>query len=595
VSPTKYRGSLGTTSQLGTCIGMIVALVLGIPCETDSHWWRAMFFIASVTGFLLIIGLQFVAESPRWLGKVGRWEEAKTVISQLWGKSQIECALKELKDANNLDRSCEEANWSELLTKRHYKAPAIGGTLFVLQQFAGINGVLYFSSLTFSDMGISDNMAASISVGIANFAGAIIALYLMDKQGRRSLLLGSYMGMASSMFLLVVPFSVPVNEQMSHFLSIFGTLMYVFTFSIGAGPVTGLIITELSSTRTRAKTMAFSLCVHWVCNFVIGLFFIDLMERFGLPIVYSSFGIVSLLAAAFTYYNIIETKGRSLEEIEYLLNPSLERSDRERGERGRRIQRSPSPPNRTLSTPPLGRPFIQSTRVLRPIRMAQPNPYVNFTGSNPLALNAQNPVPIAALKNIPYFTRENQTTPGDHVKDIANVCAIHEIVEMKITVKLLASSFKGKSLQWFRSLEVGSIQNWNQLCTALHNQFGEKGDNLSLLEQLTTIKRAPNEQLTDFNFRFQRIWDRIPLAVRPTAQGAFLYFLKALNSDISMLIQSMGGVTIPAAYNITIRAENCLIQAGKLAPMPPMPLYPELESPSTSQAPTLAPIPTPRN
>ncbi|KAH9294558.1 hypothetical protein KI387_040236, partial [Taxus chinensis] len=227
--------------------------------------------------------------------------------------------------------------------------------------------------------------------------------------------------------------------------------------------------------------------------------------------------------------------------------------------------------------------------------MAQHNPYVNFTGSSPLALNAQNPIPVAALKNIPYFTGENQTTPGDHVKDIANICAIHEIDEMQVAVKLLASSFKGKALQWFRSLASGSIQNWNQLCIALHEQFGEKGDNLSLLEQLTTIKRAPNEQLTDFNFRFQRTWERIPMVVRPTAECAFLYYLKALNSDISMLIQSMGGTTIPAAYSIAIRAENCLIQAGKLAPRPPMPLYPNLESPSTSQAPNLAPIPTPRN
>ncbi|XP_059077710.1 probable plastidic glucose transporter 1 isoform X3 [Cryptomeria japonica] len=226
VSPTKYRGSLGTISQLGTCVGLIVALALGVPCESDSHWWRAMFRIASVIGCLLIIGMQFVAESPRWLGKVGRWEEAKIVISQLWGSSQVESAIKELKDANNLDRSYEESNWSDLLTKRHYKAPAIGGTLFFLQQFAGINGVLYFSSLTFADVGISNNTVASIALGIANFAGAIIALYLMDKQGRRNLLMGSYIGMASSMFLLIIPFGVPLNEQTSHFLSIFGTLMF---------------------------------------------------------------------------------------------------------------------------------------------------------------------------------------------------------------------------------------------------------------------------------------------------------------------------------------------------------------------------------
>ncbi|KAH9314391.1 hypothetical protein KI387_023018, partial [Taxus chinensis] len=114
---------------------------------------------------------------------------------------------------------------------------------------------------------------------------------------------------------------------------------------------------------------------------------------------------------------------------------------------------------------------------------------------SPLALNAQNQIPVAALKNIPYFTGENHTTPIDHIQDIANACAIHEINEMDVAVKLLASSFKGKALQWFRSLTTGSITNWNQLCSALCSQFGERADNLSLLEQLTTIKRAPNEQM----------------------------------------------------------------------------------------------------
>ncbi|KAH9296981.1 hypothetical protein KI387_028663, partial [Taxus chinensis] len=227
-----------------------------------------------------------------------------------------------------------------------------------------------------------------------------------------------------------------------------------------------------------------------------------------------------------------KTRSRARKEgiFEYLhLSPGRER-------RGRRIQRSPSPPRRTLSTPPPARPFFQSARILKPIRMAQPNPYVNFTGSSPLALIAQNPVPIAALKSIPYFTGENQTSLSDHVQDIVNVCTIHEIHEMDIAVKLLASSFKGKVSQWFRSLTTGSIQNWNQLCTALCDQFGEKGDNLSLLEQVTMIKRAPNEQLTNFNLRFQRTWDRIPTTVKPTNEGAFLYFLRALNSDISLMI-----------------------------------------------------------
>ncbi|KAH9298487.1 hypothetical protein KI387_030169, partial [Taxus chinensis] len=238
-----------------------------------------------------------------------------------------------------------------------------------------------------------------------------------------------------------------------------------------------------------------------------------------------------------------------------------------------------------------------------PLRMAHqqppnqppPNPYANFMGISPLALNVQNLVPIVALKNIPYFTGENHTTPIDHIQDIANVCAIHEIVEMDVAVKLLASYFKGKVLQWFRGLGAGSIQNWDQLCTTLCGQFGERAENLSLLEQMTTIKRAPTEKMTYFNSRFQRTWERIPIMVRTTTEGAFLYFLKALNYDIFVMIQSMGGITLPDAYAIAIRDENFLIQASKLAPRPPMPLYPDMGNPNPNQTPTIAPIPALRN
>lgn len=92
------------------------------------------------------------------------------------------------------------------------------------------------------------------------------------------------------------------------------------------------------------------------------------------------------------------------------------------------------------------------------------------------------------------------------------------------------------------------------------------------------IKRSPQEQMNDFNFRFQRIWDRIPIIVRPPPEYAFLYFLKALNNDIAVMIQSMGGVSLPDAFEIAIRAENSLIQVGKLAPRPPMPIFPDIHS-----------------
>ncbi|WJZ99375.1 hypothetical protein VitviT2T_017825 [Vitis vinifera] len=330
VAPTKYRGSLGTLCQIGTCLGIIVSLFLGIPSEDDPHWWRTMLYIATIPGFIISLGMQFAVESPRWLCKAGRLNEAKTIIRSLWGVSEVDRAIEEFQAVIKNDGSDLDSNWLELLEEPHSRVAFIGGTLFFLQQFAGINGVLYFSSLTFQDVGITSGALASLFVGVTNFAGALCALYLMDRQGRQRLLIGSYLGMAVSMFLIVYAIISPVDEQLGHNLSILGTLMYIFSFAIGAGPVTGLIIPELSSTQTRGKIMGFSFSVHWVCNFVVGLYFLELVEKLGVAPVYASFGGVSLLSAIFAYYFIVETKGRSLEEIEMSLNRNFPSRDRVR-------------------------------------------------------------------------------------------------------------------------------------------------------------------------------------------------------------------------------------------------------------------------
>ncbi|KAG5596687.1 hypothetical protein H5410_037919 [Solanum commersonii] len=324
IAPTNYRGSLGTLCQIGTCIGIIASLYLAISSENDPHWWRTMLYIASVPGFILALGMQFSVESPRWLCKAGRLDEAKKVINNLWGSSEVDKAIKEFESVLKNDGGDLNSSWLELLEEPHSRVATIGGALFVLQQLAGINGVLYFSSLTFKDVGISSSALASLYVGLTNFAGALCALYLMDKQGRQRLLIGSYAGMALSMFLIVYAISFPMDSEISNNLSILGTILYIFTFAVGAGPVTGLIIPELSSSRTRGKIMAFSFSIHWVFNFLVGLFFLELVQKFGVAPVYGSFGAVSLLAAAFAYFFIVETKGRSLEEIEMALNPKFQ-------------------------------------------------------------------------------------------------------------------------------------------------------------------------------------------------------------------------------------------------------------------------------
>ncbi|KAB1202596.1 putative plastidic glucose transporter 1 [Morella rubra] len=264
VASTKYRGSLGTLCQICTCLGIISSLFLGIPSGNDPHGWRMILYIASVPGFIVTLGMQFAVDSPRWLCKAGRIDEAKAVIHDLWGASEVEKAIKEFQSVGKNDGSDLNSRWLELLEEPHSRVAFIGGALFVLQQFAGINGVLYFSSLTFQDVGVTNGPLASLVVGLTNLAGALCALCLIDKQGRRRLLIGSYLGMAVSMFLVVYAISFPLDATLSHNLSILGTVLYILTFAIGAGPVTGLIIPELSSTRMRGKIMGFSFTAHWV-------------------------------------------------------------------------------------------------------------------------------------------------------------------------------------------------------------------------------------------------------------------------------------------------------------------------------------------
>ncbi|XP_074280869.1 putative plastidic glucose transporter 1 isoform X2 [Silene latifolia] len=264
VAPTRYRGSLGSLCQIGTCLGIIASLFIGIPSENDPHWWRTMLYVASIPGFILTIGMQFAVESPRWLCKMGRLNDAKTVVRNLWGPTEVDKAVEEFQSVFTSTEVDTDSKWSELFQEPNYKVALIGGALFLLQQFAGINGVLYFSSLTFQDVGITSAALASLCVGVTNFAGALSALYLIDKQGRRRLLTGSYFGMAISMCLIAYAVALPSDEDFGNNLSIIGTLSYIYSFAIGAGPVTGIIIPELSSSRMRGKIMSFSFSVHWL-------------------------------------------------------------------------------------------------------------------------------------------------------------------------------------------------------------------------------------------------------------------------------------------------------------------------------------------
>lgn len=322
ISPTEVRGALGSVNQLFICVGILVALVAGLPLAANPAWWRTMFWLAVIPAVLLGLGMIFSPESPRWLFKQGKVVETELAVKKLWGKGRVEMAMAELR-AGSGDSGGEDAGWMDLFSSRYLKVVSVGAALFLFQQFAGINAVVYYSTAVFRSAGITSDVAASALVGAANVLGTMVASSLMDKQGRKKLLITSFLGMAFSMLVLSLGLSWPALSAYSGMLAVLGTVSYVLAFSLGAGPVPALLLPEIFASRIRAKAVSLSLGVHWVTNFMIGLYFLSVVNKFGISRVYLGFAAVCLAAAVYIVQNVVETKGRSLEEIEMELNPAV--------------------------------------------------------------------------------------------------------------------------------------------------------------------------------------------------------------------------------------------------------------------------------
>lgn len=320
VAPTEIRGQLGAVNQLCICIGILGALVAGLPLAGNPTWWRTMFWLAIIPTLALAGGMGWAPESPRWLFKQGKIEAARISVSRLWGKGRTEAAMEELTRSSSETEDSTEAGWSDMFSPRYRKVVGLGAAVYLFQQLAGINAVVYYSTAVFRKVGIKSDVAASALVGLANVVGTGVASSLMDKQGRKKLLSFSFAGMAASMLILALSLSWKPLEAYAGVLAVGGTVAYVLAFSLGVGPVPALLLPEIFASRIRAKAVALCLGVHWVSNFFIGLSFLAIVNAVGLGYVYLFFASVCALGVLFVDKFIIETKGRSLEEIERMLS-----------------------------------------------------------------------------------------------------------------------------------------------------------------------------------------------------------------------------------------------------------------------------------
>nr|GFA64842.1 plastidic glucose transporter 4-like [Tanacetum cinerariifolium] len=210
---------------------------------------------------------------PLYISEQKKIVEAEKAIKTLYGEGKVAEVMADL-SASGQGSEEQDAGWFDLFSKRYFKVVSVGAALFLFQQLAGINAVVYYSTSVFRTAGVASDVAASALVGAANVFGTMIASSLMDKKGRKSLLTTSFSGMAVSMLLLSLSFTWKALAPYSGPLAVIGTVLYVLSFSLGAGPVPALLLPEIFASRIRAKAVALSLGMHWISNFVIGLYFL---------------------------------------------------------------------------------------------------------------------------------------------------------------------------------------------------------------------------------------------------------------------------------------------------------------------------------
>ncbi len=328
IAPANIRGSLVTFFQLAVTIGILVAYLVGLAFSDVNEGWRWMLGLGAVPALALFIGVLRLPQSPRWLIMEGRRDEAVAALKRVRpdGDEAIELELQEIK--TSMTHGVETGGWKDLLRPAVKAALLVGIGLAILQQITGINTVIYYAPTIIQDAGIDSNSSAilaSLSVGIVNVLMTIVAVRLLDKTGRRTLLFIGVSGMSLSLFMLGGAF-LGDTGTLTTVVAILSLMLFVSSFAISLGPIFWLLNAEIYPLSVRGKAASAGTMTNWFFNFAVSLTFLPLIAAAGQTGAFWIYGAVGLVTLWFCWKFVPETKGRSLEQIETIFQ---RRADRE--------------------------------------------------------------------------------------------------------------------------------------------------------------------------------------------------------------------------------------------------------------------------
>jgi SP family galactose:H+ symporter-like MFS transporter len=314
MSPPGMRGSLVSLNQLAITIGIVVSYLVDFSLSAFQGW-RYMLGLAAIPAIILGVGMLPLPDTPRWLINHNDADNARKVLKRIRGKDNVEDEANEIQ--NSLKK--QRGGRAELFNPLVKPALIIGVSLAIFQQVTGINTVIYYAPTIFQFAGItsaSSAILATVAVGVVNVIVTIVAILLLDRVGRRPLLLIGLAGMSFSLTLLGAVFFLPSLLSSLGDLAVVGLMLYVASFAIGLGPVFWLLISEIYPLRVRGLAMSIASEANWGSNLIIALTFLTLVQVLGRSGTFWLYAAVGVGAWVFAFLLIPETKGKTLEEIE---------------------------------------------------------------------------------------------------------------------------------------------------------------------------------------------------------------------------------------------------------------------------------------
>lgn len=348
ISPARMRGRLVSLNQLAIVFGVLVVYFVNyfIVLQGDEVWnrtvgWRWMFGSEAIPATSLLLLMFLVPESPRWLAKQGRSDEALSILIKIDGTDYAKQELAEINNVvrhesgslsqprgsdtlrgSNLLRDSNTLRDSSIFSPDLRMVLVIGVTLAVLQQITGINVVLYYAPEIFKSMGTDSNtaMLQTVAVGAVNLLFTLVAIWSVDKIGRKPLLLIGATGMGIGMFAI----GFAAYFQNTSVWVLFFILGYIASFALALGPVVWVILSEIFPIRIRGRAMAIATLALWIACFAISQTFPMLhdnpylVEKFHHGFSFWLYGVMCVVTIIFVARFVPETKGKSLEEIEQM-------------------------------------------------------------------------------------------------------------------------------------------------------------------------------------------------------------------------------------------------------------------------------------